>query len=122
MKIEIRRVEPATTRRCSKSTRSRRRSGARCSYRFLRRSSASWSGWRCTTSGSRAASAGADEGLVDLADNRLKRERLELTVYTDNEPALRLYKKLGFEIEGTHRKHAFRDGAYVDSYCMARVR
>jgi putative acetyltransferase len=48
--------------------------------------------------------------------------RLELTLYTDNEPALRLYKKLGFDIEGTHRRYAFRDGAYVDAYTMARVR
>jgi putative acetyltransferase len=62
------------------------------------------------------------KALIDLADNWLNLERLELTAYTDNEPALRLYKKLGFEIEGTHRKYAFRDGAYVDSYCMARVR
>jgi putative acetyltransferase len=43
-------------------------------------------------------------------------------VYTDNEAALRLYKKLGFEIEGTHRKYAFRDGQYVDAFTMARVR
>jgi L-phenylalanine/L-methionine N-acetyltransferase len=60
--------------------------------------------------------------LVELADKWLNLTRLELTVYTDNEPALRLYKKLGFEIEGTHKKFAFRDGAYVDSYCMARIR
>ena len=40
----------------------------------------------------------------------------------ENPPAMRLYKKLGFEIEGTHRKYAFRDGAYVDAHTMARVR
>ena len=33
-----------------------------------------------------------------------------------------LYKKLGFEIEGTHRKFAFREGEYADCYAMARVR
>src|SRR5262245_5876075 len=71
---------------------------------------------------SRGVGTALMKALIDLADNWLKLERLELTVYTDNEPALRLYKKLGFEIEGTHRKYAFRDGAYVDSYCMARVR
>ena len=57
-----------------------------------------------------------------LADRWLNLSRLELHVYIDNEPALRLYKKLGFEIEGTHKKYAFRDGAYVDSHSMARVR
>lgn len=62
------------------------------------------------------------KAAIDLADNWLNLSRLELSVYTDNEPALRLYKKLGFEIEGTHRKYAFRDGAYVDAHTMARVR
>jgi len=71
---------------------------------------------------SRGVGTALMKALIDLADNWLNLERLELTVYTDNEPALRLYKKLGFEIEGTHRKYAFRNGAYVDSYCMARVR
>ena len=33
-----------------------------------------------------------------------------------------LYEKFGFEIEGTHRRYAFRDGAYVDAYTMARLR
>ena len=62
------------------------------------------------------------KALIDLADKWLNVSRLELTVYTDNEPALRLYKKLGFEIEGTHRKYVFRDGVYVDAHSMARVR
>jgi len=45
-----------------------------------------------------------------------------LTVYVDNEPAIRLYQKFGFEVEGTRRKDVFRDGQYVDSYAMARLR
>lgn len=59
---------------------------------------------------------------IDLADNWLNLERLELEVYTDNEPAIRLYTRFGFVIEGTHRRHAFRDGEYVDSHFMARLR
>ena len=60
--------------------------------------------------------------LVDAADNWLNLKRLELTVYVDNEPAIRLYKKFGFEVEGTRRADAFRDGKFVDSLMMARVR
>ena len=59
---------------------------------------------------------------LELADNWLNLSRLELEVYTDNEPAIRLYERCGFEREGTLRQHAFRDGRYVDSYAMARLR
>ena len=59
---------------------------------------------------------------VELADNWLNLRRLELEVYTDNEPAIRLYERFGFEREGTLRQHAFRDGRYVDSYLMGRLR
>ena len=59
---------------------------------------------------------------VDLADKWLNLTRLELDVYTDNEPAIRLYKKFGFVIEGTLVRYAYRDGQYVDTYAMARLR
>jgi putative acetyltransferase len=59
---------------------------------------------------------------VDMADKWLNLTRLELEVYTDNESAVRLYKKFGFEIEGMMKRFAFRDGEYVDVYAMARFR
>jgi putative acetyltransferase len=62
------------------------------------------------------------QAAVDLADKWLNLERLELEVYVDNEPAVRLYKKFGFVIEGTLSRFAFRDGRYVDAYAMARLR
>ena len=62
------------------------------------------------------------QALIDVADNWLNLSRIELTVFTDNRAALKLYKKLGFVIEGTHKKYAFRDGKYADVYGMARVR
>jgi putative acetyltransferase len=60
--------------------------------------------------------------LVDTADNWLNLRRLELAVYVDNAPAVRLYKSFGFAVEGTRRADAFRDGAFVDSFVMARLR
>ncbi len=59
---------------------------------------------------------------VEMADKWLDLKRLELHVYTDNEPAIRLYEKFGFVIEGTFWGYAFRDGHYVDAHAMARVR
>lgn len=60
--------------------------------------------------------------LMDLADNWYNLHRLELEVYCDNAPAVHLYKKFGFVIEGTHRDYAFRDGRFVDAHSMARLR
>jgi putative acetyltransferase len=44
-----------------------------------------------------------------------------LQVYTDNVAALALYRKFGFDREGTLRAHALRDGRFVDSHLMARL-
>lgn len=62
------------------------------------------------------------EAALDLADNWLGITRVELQVYTDNEAGVALYKKFGFETEGTHRRFALRGGEYVDAYSMARIR
>jgi len=62
------------------------------------------------------------QAAVDLADKWLNLSRLELGVFPDNEPAIKLYKKFGFQLEGTQIGYAFRDGQYVDTLMMARVR
>jgi putative acetyltransferase len=59
---------------------------------------------------------------VDLADNWLNLLRLELEVWTDNQRAIRLYRKFDFVVEGTHRCWAYRDGQMIDAHVMARVR
>jgi putative acetyltransferase len=59
---------------------------------------------------------------IDLADKWLNLSRLELEVYSDNDAAIRLYEQFGFEREGVLRQHAFRDGRYVDSIMMGRLR
>ena len=70
----------------------------------------------------RGAGTALMQAAVDLADKWLNLSRLELEVYIDNEAAIRLYKKFGFTIEGTLVRFAYRDGHYVDTYCMARLR
>lgn len=59
--------------------------------------------------------------LIDYADNWAQVLRIELGVYVDNERALKLYQRFGFEIEGRQRAYALRAGRYVDSYMMARL-
>lgn len=59
---------------------------------------------------------------LDLADNWLQYSRIELTVFTDNSEAIALYRKFGFEIEGTHKQFAFRNGRFEDVYAMARIK
>lgn len=59
---------------------------------------------------------------INQSDNWLNLERLELDVFCDNDAGLRLYRKFGFEVEGTLRRFAFRDGRHVDAFLMARLR
>ena len=60
--------------------------------------------------------------LLGIADGWLNVSRVELTVFTDNERAIALYRKHGFEVEGTHKAYALRAGKYADTHTMARVR
>jgi putative acetyltransferase len=72
--------------------------------------------WQGRGVGSRLMTA-----LLDTADRWLGCLRIELTVYTDNAAAIALYRKFGFEVEGTLRAFALRDGRYVDALTMARL-
>lgn len=60
-------------------------------------------------------------GILDLADNWLNLLRVELEVMTHNEVAIGLYKKFGFETEGTRRDAVFSEGKYRDELLMARL-
>jgi putative acetyltransferase len=59
---------------------------------------------------------------LDVADNWMNLHRVELSVYADNEVAIGLYRKFGFETEGLFRDYAVRDGQWVDTLSMARLR
>ena len=47
--------------------------------------------------------------------------RLELTVMDHNERAIALYRKLGYDVEGTRRAAVVVDGELVDELWMAKV-
>ncbi|RIW31994.1 GNAT family N-acetyltransferase [Bacillus salacetis] len=47
--------------------------------------------------------------------------RLELTAVTENKAGVALYKKSGFDIEGTKRNSLIIHGRYYDEYYMAKL-
>jgi putative acetyltransferase len=59
--------------------------------------------------------------LVECADHSLGLRRIELTVFTDNAPAIALYRRFGFVEEGRSRGYAMRDGVLADVLHMARL-
>ncbi len=59
--------------------------------------------------------------LLDVADDWWALRRIELTVNADNERAIGLYKRMGFEREGVLRDYAFRGGAFIDAVSMVRL-
>jgi len=61
------------------------------------------------------------QALCDYADRWIGLLRLELSVYVDNERAIALYRRFGFEIEGRARGYVLRDGEYIDALLMARI-
>ena len=46
--------------------------------------------------------------------------KITLRVFGSNQPAIRVYRRLGYETEGILREEFFIDGAYVDDILMAR--
>lgn len=59
--------------------------------------------------------------VCDYADRWAQILRIELTVFSDNDRAIKLYRSFGFEHEGTHRGYALRHGVFADVFSMARL-
>lgn len=51
----------------------------------------------------------------------IKLHRLELTVMSENKAGIALYKKMGFEIEGTKKQSLLVHGQYKDEYYMGKI-
>ena len=60
----------------------------------------------------------ACELLLWYAFNRLNLHKLSVALNDDNIRAIKVYKKLGFQIEGTRRKQSFKEGKYHDAIDM----
>jgi RimJ/RimL family protein N-acetyltransferase len=59
-------------------------------------------------------------GLEDWA-RQAGIHRLQLPVVTSNAPAIALYRRSGFTIEGTLRDSVWVNGRYLDQYMMAKL-
>lgn len=59
---------------------------------------------------------------IGFSWNDLNLQRLSLLIIGDNQPAMRAYKKVGFEQEGVLKRAAFTNGAYVDATIMGLLR
>jgi RimJ/RimL family protein N-acetyltransferase len=47
--------------------------------------------------------------------------RVELTVHTSNDRAVRLYERFGFEVEGVRRSSLLVNGSFKDEYQMSLI-
>lgn len=47
--------------------------------------------------------------------------RLHLTAMTVNKPAIRLYEKMGYKIEGVSKHSLVVDGTWIDEFYMAKL-
>lgn len=61
------------------------------------------------------------DALIQLGAQWYGIKRFELKVLTENQRAIQLYERFGFEVEATHREFTQREGRYVDAYSMARL-
>jgi putative acetyltransferase len=62
------------------------------------------------------------ETLMDIADNYLCLVRIDLTVFSDNEQAINMYKNFGFVVEGEQKYAAIKNGEYAHQLIMARYK
>ena len=68
---------------------------------------------------------GYGRALVTAALERARRisglSIIQLTVTTTNQPAISLYKSIGFETYGTEPRAMFVDGQYIEEYLMGMM-
>ena len=64
----------------------------------------------------------AQARALKLAFEEMRRERVTLDHFAENEIASKLYLKTGFHYEGVMRHGGKKDGMYVDLHLMSMLR
>jgi len=60
--------------------------------------------------------------LLEWANSTKTIEKINLSVHSNNERAIALYRKMGFEIEGVRKKDLkYPNGEYIDTVIMGRL-
>lgn len=57
--------------------------------------------------------------IIGYGFKKMRLHRIELDVYEYNPRAMKVYKRLGFKLEGKKREHIFWRGRFWDTYHMA---
>ena len=57
--------------------------------------------------------------LLDYGFKKLKLHRIDLDVYSYNPRAIKVYKRLGFKVEGRKREYTKLGNKYYDAVCMS---
>jgi putative acetyltransferase len=82
-------------------------------------------GWMCLGVRERLQCRGIGALLLDtlvvVADVLAGVQRVQLTVFSDNEAAIKLYDKFGFKLEGQHKNFLRREEVFVDALTMAKL-
>jgi len=60
--------------------------------------------------------------MVNYAFKTLNLNRIQLHVYAENTPAIKIYQRVGFVKEGVLRQAMFRNGGYCDFWVMGMLR
>ena len=61
----------------------------------------------------------ASQATIQYCFHTLHLRKICLGVICENTSAIRLYKKLGFRVEGVYKKHVYYDGKFIDIIRMA---
>jgi len=64
----------------------------------------------------------ATELVVEYCFKTLNLNRIQLHVAVENEAAVKVYKRVGFKIEGTLRQAMYHEGRYSDFFVMGILR
>lgn len=60
--------------------------------------------------------------ILEYAFTKLNLNKIDLAVDAENEAAIRVYVRAGFQVEGRRQEEFYRDGAYRDSVLMGITR